>query len=315
MKINKIQEPCVLILVPTLNEELWINRCIESVCRQTYNNWIIYCQDNVSTDLTFSRVESIASKWTNVFANKLDKQVSGADSFNLVAENGLKMFKSEYICWLGADDYWQEADYLERMIKKLKQNQAIAVSPNVQLISEDDSNIAVPFNPSFENPIKIIRVGHLLQNWNGVNALYGIYARDAFQEIFQNGGPVSEYNGSDWWWVYAAIIKGKIINCERATYRKTIWSTNRRQMEFLGTYESFPRKTIRNKIYNVLYSWKSDISPFYRHILGERQRLLKLNDWTLLVVIAFFAFRSLINIPYSPIALVIRKIRIFIRNR
>lgn len=309
---NKTQEPSVLILVPMFNEELMIGRCIESVCRQTYKNWIIYCQDNASIDGTFTVVTTFAQKNPSIYQNRLETNISADKSFNLVASNGLDQFSSDYVCYMGADDYWENEDYLEKMINQLQASQAVGISAGLRLVSENDENISDLIKISFVSPKKVFRVIELIKNRHAVNAIYGIYVRSAFEQIVRNGGALSAYNGSDWWWVYSGVIKGKIINNSVVTYRKTVWSHDRRR-DFVPEIDSNLNESQLSKmLQNVILQWKSDVGFFSKMVYGERKRLSELNDWTIILVVFFFMAKSIGNIPFSPFILFYKKMKIFV---
>ena len=44
----------VLILVPMLNEQNFIKRCIDSVTGQSYKNWVMYIADNYSDESSYA---------------------------------------------------------------------------------------------------------------------------------------------------------------------------------------------------------------------------------------------------------------------
>ena len=64
-------KPLVLILIPMLNEEYGIGTCIKSVLDQDYENWQIFCQDNNSSDKSFSIVSKLARMDSRINVKKL----------------------------------------------------------------------------------------------------------------------------------------------------------------------------------------------------------------------------------------------------
>lgn len=307
-------QPLVLILIPMLNEEYGIGTCIKSVLDQDYENWLIFCQDNNSSDKSYSIVSKLAKIDSRINVKKLEEQVTASESLNLVAINGMQIFDSNYVCWLGADDKWGNNNYLSSQIDLLKNSKVNAVVPTYQLIKPSTQNIGRAFNLKLNNTSKLVRVFQLLKSWNSVNSIYGLYSRSKFEDTFFNGGAVSSYNGSDWWWAYKAILDGPILNCSLATYKKTIWDFDRRIELDLDKKKADAMSRIRHIFTNIFQSWKADVSPFYRHIIRERFRLKWLRDWTLLLVLFHFGARTLLNIPFSPLLLVLRKIKIWLKS-
>ncbi len=307
-------KPLVLILIPMLNEEYGIGACIKSVLDQDYENWQIFCQDNNSSDKSFSIVSKLARMDSRINVKKLEEEVTASESLNLVAFNGMQTFDSNYVCWLGADDKWGDVNYLSSQIELLKNSKVNAVVPTFQLITPSTQNVGRAFNLKLNSTSKLVRVLQLLQSWNSVNSIYGLYSRSKFEDTFFNGGAVSSYNGSDWWWVYKAILDGPILNCSLVTYKKTIWDFDRRTNLDLDKTKAEVMTRIRHTFTNIFKSWKADVSPFYRHIIRERFRVKWLRDWTLILVVFHFGVRTLLNIPFSPLLLVLRKIKIWFKS-
>ena len=307
-------KPLVLILIPMLNEEYGIGTCIKSVLDQDYENWQIFCQDNNSSDKSFSIVSKLARMDSRINVKKLEEQVTASESLNLVALNGMQIFDSNYVCWLGADDYWGDINYLSSQIELLENSMVNAVVPTYQLITPSKQNIGRPFNLKLNSMSKLVRVLQLLKTWNSVNSLYGLFNRTKFEDTFFNGGAVSSYNGSDWWWAYKAILDGPILDCSLVTYKKTIWDFDRRTNLDLDKTQAEVMTRIRHMLINIFRSWKADVSPFYRHIIHERFRLKWLRDWTLILVVFHFGVRTLLNIPFSPLLLALRKIKIWFKS-
>ena len=92
--------PFVSIIIPTYNHGHYLNRALQSVFDQTYNNWEIIVIDNHSTDETSKVVAKFFGPSTTYL--KINNSGIIAKSRNM----GIKAAKGEWIAFLDSDDWW-----------------------------------------------------------------------------------------------------------------------------------------------------------------------------------------------------------------
>ena len=101
-----MNDPLVSVIIPLYNTEKYIEKAIDSVINQTYQNWQLIVIDDCSTDTSLDIVLDIRKR--NNFSN--EKMVIKRMKKNMgtyVALNiGLKLVKGEYFCILGSDDVY-----------------------------------------------------------------------------------------------------------------------------------------------------------------------------------------------------------------
>ncbi len=96
-------QPLVSIIVPVYNSEEFIAETIESVIKQTYQNWELIIVDDKSTDNSIRIAKCYAKKDTRIKVFELEVN-SGRPA---IARNyGLKQSCGEYIAFLDSDDVW-----------------------------------------------------------------------------------------------------------------------------------------------------------------------------------------------------------------
>lgn len=108
----------ISVIVPVYNMEQYLERCLESIVRQTYTNIEILLIDDGSKD----RSGFICDQWQmrDSRITVLHKENGGlSDARNV----GLEYAKGDYLCFVDSDDYL-ETDMLERLFDALKQNSA-----------------------------------------------------------------------------------------------------------------------------------------------------------------------------------------------
>ena len=109
-KFESVIIPTVTVVIPCYNVFDYIDRCILSVVKQSYDDFEIILIDDGSTDRTFEK----CSAW-----KKRDSRITLVSKKNLglgsTRNLGISMAQSEYVTFLDADDWWHE-DYLKEMM-------------------------------------------------------------------------------------------------------------------------------------------------------------------------------------------------------
>ena len=108
----KSTRPNISVIVSVLNGSKTLRRCIESVAAQTYPHRELIVIDGGSTDGTLEILQSNIPNLT-YWVSEPDRGISHAWNKGLVHARG------EWITFLGADDYLQAPDVLERLSEVL----------------------------------------------------------------------------------------------------------------------------------------------------------------------------------------------------
>lgn len=109
--------PSVSVIVPVYNGEKTIERCIQSILKQTYKNISIIVVDDGSTDQT----EKILKKFVdNDKVTILHEKNSGASHARNVA---IQKVKTDLISFVDSDDY-VEVDFVKNMVEGLRVSNA-----------------------------------------------------------------------------------------------------------------------------------------------------------------------------------------------
>lgn len=100
----------ISIIIPVYNAENFLKRCIESVERQTFENWELILVDDGSTD--FSKVICDKYAQNNQRIKVIHKQNGGVSSARNV---GMNHALGEYVMFLDSDD-WIEPELCQELI-------------------------------------------------------------------------------------------------------------------------------------------------------------------------------------------------------
>ena len=127
------------IIIPVYNVERYLNKCIESVVKQTYKNFEIILVDDGSPD----SCPRICDEW----AKKDDRIVvihKGNGGLSSARNAGIKRAKGQYIGFIDSDDYWTESNFLEKIKDIVTENSVDVILFEYKEVDESGSTIKTP---------------------------------------------------------------------------------------------------------------------------------------------------------------------------
>jgi glycosyltransferase involved in cell wall biosynthesis len=113
MRIEEAHRPLISVIVAVFNGTTTLQQCIDSVASQTYHDIELIVIDGGSTDGTVDILKANASKLA-YWISEPDKGIYNAWN------KALPHARGEWICFLGADDYFWTKDVLARMAGSLR---------------------------------------------------------------------------------------------------------------------------------------------------------------------------------------------------
>lgn len=119
-----MNEKLISIIVPVYNVEPYLEKCIDSILKQTYKNFELIIVDDGSTDGCPALCDKIAKLDSRITV--IHKKNGGLSS----ARNaGLEVAKGDYIGFIDSDD-WIVPDMYEQMMLTMSQNHCQCVACN-----------------------------------------------------------------------------------------------------------------------------------------------------------------------------------------
>ncbi len=112
--------PKVSVIIPVYNTAQYLNKCVQSVCNQTLNDWEMILVDDGAKDESPQICDEWAQKDERIHV--IHKENEG---LGLTRNAGLKIAKGEFVCFLDSDDTIDE-ETLEYCVDKLINEQADA---------------------------------------------------------------------------------------------------------------------------------------------------------------------------------------------
>ena len=111
MSNNTIFRDKISVIVPVYNSEKYINRCLNSILKNTYDNLEIICINDGSTDNSLEKLLEIQSYSSKI--NVINVNNSGVSNARNI---GLKNATGAFIAFIDSDDY-VHINYFSELIK------------------------------------------------------------------------------------------------------------------------------------------------------------------------------------------------------
>lgn len=128
-----IKKPLISIIVPIYNVEPYLQKCVDSVLNQTFQNYELILVDDGSTDNSSKICDEYANKYD--YITVIHQNNAGVSA---ARNTGLDSSKGEYIFFLDSDD-WIERNALEKLISLIKKNNLdLAI---IEIKETDNENI------------------------------------------------------------------------------------------------------------------------------------------------------------------------------
>lgn len=139
-------EYLVTVVLPIYNVEKYLNRCIESVVSQTYQNLEIILVDDGSPD----NCPAICDHWAgrDKRIRVIHKQNAG---LGMARNSGIEMATGDCICFFDSDDYI-EPDLVEKCVKAMQETKAQIVVYGYDRLDKN-GKVAVSSVPELPNTV------------------------------------------------------------------------------------------------------------------------------------------------------------------
>jgi glycosyltransferase involved in cell wall biosynthesis len=165
IKKDCIKKPLVSIITPTFNHEKFIGTCIESVLKQSYQNWEMIIIDDGSSDKT----EYEVAKYHDDRIKYVKQENIGIWRLSETYNKALAMSKGDLIAILEGDDFWPSSK-LEEQVKIFESNDVVlcwgrknTVNDKNEIIAFDLQSLENFNNMAQEEIIRNLIIGNFIQ--------------------------------------------------------------------------------------------------------------------------------------------------------
>ncbi|RNC68875.1 MAG: glycosyltransferase [Desulfuromonadales bacterium] len=202
--------PPVFIGMPVYNGGKYIGAAIDSVLKQSYQNWTLLISDNNSDDDTAAIALDYSSRDPRIRYIKQDINRGVADNFLYL----LNQSDSEFFAWFAADDIWLP-DFLSTCMNKLSSDSSVGLCfTNLQAI--DDNNDIVrgcPVLPTLSGRRELrTALKYVVENEisGKANLIYGVIKTNLAKIAWEKTITGKSFWGQDMCFVLAVICRGGV---------------------------------------------------------------------------------------------------------
>src|SRR5688500_6210639 len=119
--------PTFSIIIPTLNSEAHIKRCLESVLNQSFPNFEILIMDGLSVDRTLSIVKQENDARITTYS---EKDLGIYDAMN----KGITLANGKWLYFLGSDDVLYDNDVFQDVVQLLEKTNCNVLYGDIEMV-------------------------------------------------------------------------------------------------------------------------------------------------------------------------------------
>jgi glycosyltransferase involved in cell wall biosynthesis len=279
----------VSIIIPNYNHAQFLEKRIESVLSQNYQDFEIIIMDDCSLDKSITVINAYKDhpKVSSIFINN----ANSGSPFGLWSK-GLELATGKYI-WIAESDDWCEPGFLETLVPMLENSVAILAHCKSYNSHGNDSSLN-PWWDSFGRSFwdsDYIKTGSELLAYYGrykcpvMNVSSALIKREAISESII---PIDFKYCGDWWFWAQLFMKGEVAFCSTP-------------LNYIRVHKE---SAIRKKSNTSLIRLKENVAVIHKinTLLMTRLDYSKNYDWVLkLWLDEMFSTQNYFNVSYlSP---------------
>jgi glycosyltransferase involved in cell wall biosynthesis len=218
--------PRVIACIPSYNSEKFIERTLQSIINQSYENFRVLISDDCSTDNTVTLIRSFIKNDDRFSLFEQKKNLGWIDNVNFLLEKAASHGK--YLFILPHDDCI-EVDYILKLTKALEENPSAVLSySDMEVIHSGGKKImACPGLHGIEN-----KIDHMRKLLNREKWWWSAYRGIARSEVVRTIIPIKKNMfghkdfSMDWIWLIKLSLYGKFIRVPEILYTKYFGENN-----------------------------------------------------------------------------------------
>ena len=211
----------IFIGMPAYNGARFIEKAIDSLVNQSFQDWQLLVSDDCSNDETAQIVQEYTKKDSRITYYRQEKNLGLFANFKFVLDKA----NAPYFIWTAHDDI-REKDYLKVCVEKLENNSSLSFATTVlatidssgKTLIEEKDLLKLSGKPSFLSVARYVLQPEILGK---CNLMYGLFRTSVMREVWE-AYPQRHVWGQDYMFSLALISRFNIYVDERILFKKRI---------------------------------------------------------------------------------------------
>ena len=144
------------IIIPAYNAETTLARCLQSIRKQTYEDYQVILVDDGSEDNTLALARRLTEADPRYTVVSRDHHGPGA-----ARNRGLPYVRKEYVVYLDADDYWIRDDLLQLLHRQISRGEADVYMYQMVKVTDDGTVLERYAKAPFQKENQILPLGEV----------------------------------------------------------------------------------------------------------------------------------------------------------
>ena len=234
----------ISIIVPVYNVENYLERCVESILKQTYTNFELLLVNDGSTDQSGDLCDQLALRDQRI--RVIHKENGGLSA---ARNTGIDHASSDLIGFIDSDDYIDE-DMYETLYRQLRESNAdLSMCGHYDVfhqIPEKQVSEIKTWNLSSEEAIKMVMEAKVLS----VTAVNKLYKKELFNHLKFEVGKIAED---------AFIMIRLLDQCQKVV------ATNEKKYYYVHRENSITTQKFSLKFLNVIEAYEQNANIIREH--------------------------------------------------
>lgn len=234
----------ISIIVPVYNVEAYLERCVESILKQTYTNFELLLINDGSTDQSGDLCDQLALRDQRI--RVIHKENGGLSA---ARNTGIDHASSDLIGFIDSDDYIDE-DMYETLYRQLRESNAdLSMCGHYDVfhqIPEKQVSEIKTWNLSSEEAIKMVMEAKVLS----VTAVNKLYKKELFNHLKFEVGKIAED---------AFIMIRLLDQCQKVV------ATNEKKYYYVHRENSITTQKFSLKFLNVIEAYEQNANIIREH--------------------------------------------------
>lgn len=128
----------VSVIIPVYNVEKYLKRCLDSVLKQSFQDFELICVNDCSTDFSLEILEYYEKEYPDKVKILINEKNLGLSASR---DRGIQEAEGEYIAFFDSDDY-VKPDYLDKYVQQAERTRAdIVMGGYIRVVGEKETVI------------------------------------------------------------------------------------------------------------------------------------------------------------------------------